>query len=110
MDRKFDRLSPYNISDDLIRGELYREIRDGAKNLATGWIEHTIQPDERLMPELAAYREYKTDTLKWVVLVVAGLDDYREALPVGEVLRLPPLVWVRQRIKYWTEREEAMNA
>ncbi|MDY0042594.1 MAG: hypothetical protein RBS57_19975 [Desulforhabdus sp.] len=104
-----NRLSPYNITDDLIRGELYREVRDGAENQTTGWIEHTIQPDERLMPELVAYREYGTDELKWVVLVVSGMDNYREPLAVGEVLYLPPLVWVRQRIKYWTDREAALN-
>lgn len=100
-----DRLSPYNITDDLVRGELYREIRSGAVYMAPGWIEHTIQPDERLMPELVAYREYGTDALKWVVLIVAGLDDYREAMEVGAVLRLPPLVWIRQRIKHWADWE-----
>ncbi len=104
------RLSPYNITDTLIRGELYREIRDGADNLSPGWVEHTVQPDERLMPELVAYREYGTDDLKWVVLIVSGLDNYRGELPVGEVLRLPPLVWVRQRIKYWADREVELNA
>ncbi|MFH1984790.1 MAG: hypothetical protein ABIL58_23360 [Pseudomonadota bacterium] len=104
-----NRLSPYSITDDLIRGELYREIRTGAANLTAGWIEHTVQPDERLMPELVSHREYGTDELKWAVLIVAGLDDYREPLEVGAVLRLPPVVWIRQRIKYWADRETELE-
>jgi hypothetical protein len=58
------------------------------------------------MPELIAHRFYGTDKLKWVVMVVAQLDDLREALPVGETIWLPPIVWVRQRIKYHSGLEE----
>ncbi len=104
-----NRLSPYNIQDDIVRGELYREIMDGSENRTTGWIEHTIQPDERLMPELVSHREYGTDELKWVVLIVVGLDNYRESLEVGAKIYLPPLVWVRQRIKHWVDREVEIN-
>jgi hypothetical protein len=39
-------------------------------------------------------------------MVVAQLDDLREALPVGETIWLPPIVWVRQRIKYYSGLEE----
>ena len=94
------RLSPYNVKDDLHRVELYREIRNGEKKQSEGWVEYEIQPDERLKPEMIAYRHYGTDSLKWVVLVVTQLDDMREALEVGETIWLPPMVWVRQRIKY----------
>jgi hypothetical protein len=100
------RLSPYNINDTLHRAELYREIRNGAENQTEGWTEYEIQPDERLMPELIAHRFYGTDKLKWAVMVVAQLDDLREALPVGETIWLPPIVWVRQRIKYHSGLEE----
>ncbi len=92
------RLSPYNITDDLARVDLYREIRAGADD----WKEYEIQLDEVLMPELIAYRFYGTDLLKWVVLVVAGLDDMREALEPGIKLKLPPTLWIRERIKYYS--------
>ena len=98
-----DRLNAYNVSDDLIRAELYKEIRDGAENKADGWIEYEIQPDERLHPELVSYRFYGTDALKWVVLIVSGLDDMREGLPVGESIFLPPIAHVRKRIKHYSE-------
>ena len=93
-----DRLNAYNVSDDLIRAELYKEIRDGAENMAEGWTEYEIQPAERLSPELVSYRFYGTDALKWVGLIVSDLDDYREGLPVGETIFLPPIAHIRRRI------------
>ena len=94
------RLSPYEITDDLVRAELYREIRTGAP----GWTEYTINPDEALFPELVSQRAYGIDQLKWCILIAAGIDNMRERLPVGSTIKLPPIVWVRQRIKYYSER------
>jgi len=94
---RLDRLSPYNITDDLVRVELYREIKAGDP----GWSTYEVQPDEVLRPELAAYRFYGTDILKWVVLLVAGLDDMRQPMESGQVLRLPSKVWIRGRIRYY---------
>jgi hypothetical protein len=91
------RLSPYNVPDPLVRAALYREIRDGSDS----WPKYEIQPDEVLRPELVAYRHYGTDALKWVVLVVAGLDDYRERLAEGETISLPPSTWIRERILHY---------
>lgn len=95
--QKPDRLSPYNIQDDLIRVDLYREIKAGNPD----WPLYEIQMDEVLRPELTAYRHYGTDSLKWVILLVAGIDDMREAMEAGVKLRLPPKVWIRQRIRYY---------
>jgi hypothetical protein len=99
------RLSPYNIKDDLHRAELYRDIRLGAENKTDGWTEYEIQLGERLNPELIAYRFYGTDELKWVVMIVTQLDDIREAMEAGETIWLPPIVWIRQRIKHHTDLE-----
>ena len=95
------RLSPYNIPDDLVRSDLYREIRIG-QTADNDWFPHEIQPDEILMPELIAYRRYQTVETKWIILVAAGLDDMREALESGSTIKLPPVVWIRERIKYYT--------
>ena len=97
MENTISRLSPYNITDALVRSALYREIRAGAED----WTEYTIKPDEVLRPELAAYRFYGTDQLKWVVLIAAGMDDMRERLQDGDTIKLPSSTWVRQRIMYY---------
>jgi len=99
------RLSPYNIADDIVRSDLYREIRIG-QTADNGWFQHEIQPDEMLRPELIAFRRYQTAEMKWVVLVAAGLDDMREALESGAVIKLPPIVWVRERIKFYAGETE----
>ncbi len=103
---KIHRLSPYNITDDLLRVELYREVRTGGEDFE----DREIAPDEALMPELVSYRHYGTDELKWLILVAASLEDMREPLEAGSVIRLPPLVWIRQRIRYWMEQETKMKA
>ena len=102
---KLSRLSPYNIESPLIRAELYKEIRKGED----GWESYVVSPDEILRPELISYRKYRTDELKWVVLVVTGLDDYREALVSGESIDLPPVAWVRRRIRHWQQQEERLK-
>ncbi|MFZ4440070.1 MAG: hypothetical protein ACOYOS_16710 [Syntrophales bacterium] len=91
------RLSPYNITDDILRSDLYREVKAGDDT----WLAYEIQPDEILRPELIAYRRYGTDLLKWVVMIAAGLDDMREPLEAGTSIRLPPTVWIRERIRYY---------
>jgi len=92
-----DRLSPYNITDPLMRTELYREIRNGDPS----WPTYIIQPNETLMPELTAYRYYGIEGLKWVVMIAAGLDEPRGAMEAGVELQLPPVQWIRQRIIYY---------
>lgn len=91
------RLSPDNITDDLLRADLYRDIRKGNDD----WPQYEIQPDEVLKPELTAHRAYGTDQLKWVILIAAGLDEMREALTAGTKIQLPPIVWIRERIKHY---------
>lgn len=98
-----NRLSPENITDVLLRGELYREIRKAQEGTApTGWRIYEVQPADISMPEKIAWKVYGLDTLKWVVMLAASLDDSREYLEAGTVLRLPPSAWIRERIKHYT--------
>jgi hypothetical protein len=97
------RLSPYNINEDLLRAQLYREIRDGQES--SEWRLYEVQPSDTLRPELIAYKVYGTREMKWLILVAAGLDDMREELEAATVLRLPEPAWVRQRIKHYVDIE-----
>lgn len=95
------RLSPLNIEDVLVRAELYREIRGAQAEDYADWREYEVQPADRLMPELIALKVWGLDTLKWVVCVAAGLDNMREPLEVGTILKLPQTSWLRERIKFY---------
>lgn len=101
-------LSPENIQDVLTRSELYREIRaaQSRSDAPAGWSEYEVQAADALMPELIAYKVYKLDTLKWVVMIAASLDNPRDALDVGKVLFLPGLAWLRERIRYYMNFEK----
>lgn len=101
------RLSPYTITDTLMRAELYREIRDAQEEpYPKGWTRYQIQPADVLMPELIAYKVWKLDTLKWVVLIAASLDDSRGRLEAGRMLALPTTAWIRDRILHYRRLEE----
>lgn len=105
-----DRLSPLNILDPLVRVELYREIRDAQSGQRagqlSGWSAYEVQPADALLPELIAHKVYKLDTLKWVVMVAADLDDPRQRLQEGKMLYLPPTAWIRERIKHYVSFEQ----
>jgi len=103
MATELSRLSPYNITDPLVRNELYREIRNG-QTQNNGWIEYEIQPDERLRPELSGYRVYGSNDMKWIILIASGLDDMRESLEEGSTIKLPPASWLRERILYYQNK------
>lgn len=100
---RVSKLSPTNISAPLYRAGLYREIRDGDPS----WATYEIQPDESLLPELTTERVYPGlgADLKWVVLIAAGVDFARMAMPVGETIALPPVAWLRQRIRHYMDVE-----
>lgn len=104
------RLSPLNISDPLLRAELFREIRhaqEDRKYRDDQWGYYVIQPADVLSPDLIAWKVYGADTLKWVILVASGLDNPRESLSAGERVFLPTTVWIRERIKYYRALELA---
>lgn len=100
------RLSPENIHDELRRVPLYREIRDAQNEELEGWITYEVQPIEELSADLISYNAYKTDQLKWLILVAAGVDDMRYRIPAGKKLQLPPLAWIRTRIRHYADLEK----
>lgn len=105
-----DRLSPYNIRDALIRSRLYAEIR-AAQELPESspalrdWKIYEVSGNEANYPELVALRALGRGNLKWVVCIAAGLDDWRQPLPLGQRLRLPSLTWLRDAIRAYMAME-----
>lgn len=103
-----NRLSPLNITDPLLRAELLRDIRLAQldpKYRNEEWKSYTIQPGDYLSPELIAWKMYSIDTLKWLVMVAAGLDDSRDVLESGRTVYLPSPVWLMERVQYYEQLE-----
>jgi len=102
------RLSPLNITDPLLRAELLREIRfaqTDRKYRGDDWGYYVVQPADVLSPELIAWKAYGVDTLKWVIMAAACLDDTRQRLISGTTIYLPTTAWIRERIKHYCELE-----
>ncbi|MFM7010468.1 MAG: hypothetical protein ACKO0Z_14245 [Betaproteobacteria bacterium] len=103
-----NRLSPYNISDPLVRAYLYREWREGSPN----WDQYELSLDEIAMPEKVALRYHGTPNAKLTVAVCAGLDDLRDTMQPAKVVALPSNTAIRERIRYYEKlgvRLEELN-
>ncbi|MEB5557071.1 hypothetical protein GOP97_14990 [Vibrio cholerae] len=98
---KLSRLSPLNIKDDLVRARFYRELRNGQFE----YEEWEVSIDEVAMPELISLRYYGTEKLKKIVAICAELDDLREFIEAGSLIRLPTVKWIRTRILHYCQFE-----
>lgn len=97
-----NRLDPMLIQDPLMRAQLYADMRRRTPYRGPEyWTEYTVNPGERLMPELIAVRVWNDESLKWAVMVVAELDDPRREIEAATVLTLPSREWLRDRIKHY---------
>ncbi|MBQ7609126.1 MAG: hypothetical protein IJU76_14345 [Desulfovibrionaceae bacterium] len=110
VDSSGGKLSPLNIEDPLLRAEFFREIRQAQldRKYRTGdtWAWYEVQPADVRMPELIAWKLYNLDTLKWVIMVAAILDDTRDFLRAGTIIYLPSTTWIRERIRYYSRLEQ----
>lgn len=97
-----NRLDPMLISDPLIRARLYADIQQQTPfRGAEFWRDYVVSPGERLLPELIASRVLGSALLKWVVMIVAGLDNPKNEIEAGKTLSIPSKTWLRDRIKFY---------
>lgn len=100
-----NRLSPYNISDPLVRAYLYREWREGSQD----WDQYELSLDEITMPAKVALRYHGTPNAKLTIAVCAGLDDLRDAMAAAKVLTLPSNTVIRERIRHYEKLEARLK-
>ncbi|MBE0505897.1 MAG: hypothetical protein IBX50_04145 [Marinospirillum sp.] len=90
------------IPDSLYRARLYAEIRTRTPQVSPDmWFEYEVSPGEVGLPELVALRRWNDETLKWVVLIAAEIDDPRREMEAGITLLLPSITWLRDRIRHY---------
>lgn len=99
----YPRLDDRCIDDPIIRALLHREILEQVADLSISLRTHEIAADEVYRPDLAAQRAYGNHVLRWVITLVAGNEDESEPLEQGDTLRLPDAVWIRERIRHYTD-------
>ena len=62
-------------------------------------ISYTIKPDEVYRSDLSAFRCYGNEELRWVFRLLVGHESETEAMPVGTTLTVPPVAWIRDRMR-----------
>ncbi|EPB0010800.1 baseplate protein [Escherichia coli] len=105
----YSRLDDRIVDDAIIRSYLYRDILNRIAENDSELITRCVLTDEEYRPDLLASRVYGASEghiLRWLVSLVVGNESEDLPLPVGEDIVLPPLTWVRERIRHWSTTAE----
>lgn len=98
------RLSDLQIEDDVLRAMLYTDVLELVRDESqTDVTTYTLLVDEEYRPDLVAHRVYGNPVMRWVISLVADVEDEAEPLPIGTLLRLPSAAWVRERIRHYMD-------
>lgn len=95
----YNRLDDRSIDDVILRGLFHQEVIKRSASFHEDNNDYTIKLDEQYRSDLAAYRAYENEDLRWVIRLLVGLESETEALPVGRTLSLPDVAWLRDRIR-----------
>ena len=101
MSSELSRYSDLRIPENIMRTFLYRDLLAYVANHANAVIEKEIFHDETLRADLIAHRIYQEKVLRWAVCLCVGVDDESTPIPVGDVFRFPPAVFIRERIRHY---------
>lgn len=95
------RLSDTQIEDVIIRSYMYRDILTAIRKETVTTTAYEIKHDELFRPDLVSYRLYGTVSARWLVMLLCGIEDEESPLPVGTIIRFPPVGYVRERIRHF---------
>ena len=89
------RLDRENFGGPLTQGLLFKALRNPKED----WLEHTVEPNEEYDLYKIAYRVYGTTEAWWIIAICARKDNPMERLLAGTTFKIPPLAWVREKLK-----------
>jgi hypothetical protein len=95
------RLSDEQIADVIIRAYLYKDILSALRDNTIESTPYEIKQDERFRPDLVSQRVYGSTAARWLVKLLCNIEDEEQPLPVGSVIRFPPVGYVRERIRHF---------
>lgn len=95
------RLSDMQITDVILRAYLYKDILTALRKQTVTSTPYEIKHDEKYRADLVSHRVYSTVNARWLVLLLCGIEDEESPLPVGTVVRFPPIGYVRERIRHF---------
>ncbi|MCY2267801.1 baseplate protein, partial [Klebsiella pneumoniae] len=87
------------IDDPILLALFHQEVIARATSYSADNISYTIKPDEVYRSDLSAFRCYGNEELRWVFRLLVGHESETEAMPVGITLTVPPVAWIRDRMR-----------
>ncbi|MCZ4061173.1 baseplate protein [Pantoea sp. LMR881] len=105
----YSRLDDRYIDDPVIRSFMHNEVVAKSTSQDSDLYGYDIKPEEEYRPDLVAHRVWGTDELRWAVRTIAGTEAEWDPLPVGETLYMPPLAWLRDRIRHFANDGEVSD-
>ena len=96
------QLSDKNVSDLILRAQMYRDIR---KDITSGEAQaevHEIKEDELYRSDLISFRNYGRSDLAWLVDLVCDREDIANPHVIGLNILLPDSVYIRSKIKFYS--------
>ncbi|PIJ43299.1 baseplate protein [Tatumella sp. OPLPL6] len=105
----YNRLDDRFIESDVLRAMMHREMLDRVSQYNEDNFDYVIKVDEQYRSDLAAFRAYGTQELRWVFRVIAGHESEYEALPTGKTFTLPDSTWLRNKIRDYAEKSGAID-
>ena len=101
--RTLSRLSDTQIEDVIIRSYLYQSILKAIEEQTIRTTAYEIRHDELHRADLVSHRVYGTDEARWLVMLLCGIEDEEEPLPIGTEIAFPEVSFVRERIRHFSE-------
>ena len=95
----YNRLDDRTIDDPILLALFHQEVIARATSYSADNISYTIKPDEVYRSDLSAFRCYGNEELRWVFRLLVGQESETEAMPVGTTLTVPPVAWIRDRMR-----------
>lgn len=97
------QLSDSNVTDLILRAQMYRDIVSEVTSGDQAAREHTIKEDEQYRSDLIAFRFYGRIDTAWLVDLMSNREDIAEPHVIGAKILLPDGAYIRKKIKFYAK-------
>lgn len=98
-----------NVTDLVLRAQMYRDILDDIASGNQAAKTHEIKEDEQYRSDLIAFRFYGRYDIAWLVDLMSAREDIADPHVIGMKLLLPESVYIRSKIKYYATLEGQLS-
>lgn len=98
-----------NVTDITLRAQMYRDILNAINRKEVTLMAHEIKEDEEYRSDLISFRVYGRSDLSWLVDLSANREDIAFPHDISAVIKLPDVVFIRNKIKHYSVLERQLS-